>query len=447
MNEENRQEFKIDFNWLPRETGSQFDKATFAEITLEIDGNIASEVHDSFSKTTRKAFRASAFDLAYWFACNWWRLRWESMSEADADWEMSHQLCAIGNGYVWPNIMLCCDGQAMNVRSLKSRGHGIEPIRFLSDFFSGISVKTFENEIDNFISSIIDRMNQQNLNNSSLHLVWKEVLRERSEAESYNWRKLEAILGFDPDEGPEELITALLEKSPVFGPGAIEEISSATKTAALETIETLRESTSDKTKQATIPCFSELRKLLSKELRKEDFPWLQGEFVAGLMRKTLNLGIEPVRDVTLQEIFCLSQQVIDDMPTDLRCPISAGYREESTNDRVNLYLPVKVKTSRRFALLRIIGDHLRYDTADKLLAATEAKTARQKFQRSFAREFLCPFNGLMEILGDAPLTDTKIEEAAEYYGVSPLTVTATLANKGRIDRSELTPWDWYFNNK
>jgi len=445
MNEENRQKFKIDFNWLPRETGSQFDKATFAEITLEIDGNIASEVHDSFSKTTRKAFRASAFDLAYWFACNWWRLRWETMGEADADWKMSHQLCGIGNGYVWPDITLYSDGHSMNVRSLKSHGHRIEPIRFLSDFLAGVSVKTFENEVDNFILSIIDRMNQQNLNNSNLHLVWKEVLKERSQAESYNWRKLEAILGFDPDEGPEELITALLEKSAVFGSGVIEEIISATKTAAIETIETLRESTTDGTKQATIPYFRELRKQLSKELHVQDFPWQQGEFVAGLMREALNLGIEPVRDATLNDIFCLSQQVIENVPTDLHCSISAGYREESTNDRVNLYLPLRVKTSRRFALLRIIGDHLRYDTADKLLAATEAKTARQRFQRSFAREFLCPFNGLMEILGDEPLTDAKIEEAAEYYGVSPLAVTTTLVNKGRIDRSELAPWDWYFS--
>ncbi|HNS10937.1 MAG TPA: hypothetical protein PKN29_14640 [Candidatus Ozemobacteraceae bacterium] len=445
MNEENRQEFKIDFDWLARERGSQLDKATFAEITLEIDGNIASEVQDSFSKTTRKAFRASAYDLAYWFACNWWRLRWEAPGAIDSDWQMSHQLCGIGNGYVWPNITLYCDGHSMNVRSLKSHGHKIEPIRFLSDFLAGVNIKTFENAVDNFIFSIIDRMNQQNLNNSNLQLVWKEVLKERSQTDSYNWRKLEAILGFDPDEGPEGLITTLLEKSAVFGPGAIDEISSATKTAAIETLETLRERTSDATKQAKIPYFSELRKQLSKELRAQDFPWQQGEFVAGVMRKALNLGIEPVRDETLNDIFSLSQQVIDNVPTDVQCSISAGYREESTKDRVNLFLPARVKTSRRFALLRIVGDHLRYDTTDKLLAVTEAKTSRQKFQRSFAREFLCPFNGLMEILGDEPLTDVKIEEAAEYYGVSPLAVTTTLVNKGRIDRSGLEPWDWYFN--
>ncbi len=445
MNEENRNEFKIDFNWLPRERGSQFDKATFAEITLEIGGNIASEVHDSFSKTTRKAFRASAFDLACWFACNWWRLRCEPLGEADADWKMSHQLCGIGNGYVWPNITLYCDGHSMNVRSLKSHGHKIEPIRFLSDFLAGVSVKTFENEIDNFIFSVIDRMNQQGLNSSNLHLVWNEVLKERSQTDCYTWRKLEAISGFDPDEGPEELIEALLEKSAVFGSGTIEEVASATKSAAIETLETLRKSTSDVTKQAKIPYFSELRKQLSKELRMQDFPWQQGEFVAGAMREALNLGVEPVHDATLNEIFSLSKQVMDNVPADVHCPISAGYREESANDRVNLFLPVRVKTGRRFALLRIIGDHLRYDTTDKLLAATDAKTARQRFQRSFAREFLCPFNGLMEILGDEPLTDAKIEEAAEYYGVSPLAVTTTLVDKGRIDRSELEPWDWYFN--
>ncbi|MEW6712033.1 MAG: hypothetical protein AB1403_19575 [Candidatus Riflebacteria bacterium] len=445
MNEENKHEFKIDFDWLARESGSQCDKATFAEITLEIAGNIASEVQDSFSKTTRKAFRASAFDLAYWFACNWWRLRWESLGEADADWKMSHQLSGIGNGYVWPNITLYCDGHSMNVRSLKTHGHKIESIRYLSDFFAGVNLKTFENEVDNFIFSIIDRMNQQNLNNSNLHLVWKEVLKERSQADSYNWRKLEAILGFDPDEAPKELITALLEKSAVLGSGAIEEISSATKIAALETIETLQENTSDVSKQAKIPYFSELRKQLSKDLRTQDFPWQQGEFVAGMMREALNLGNEPVHDATLNDIFSLPQQVMDNVPNAGQCPISAGYREGPANDLVNLFLPVKVKTSRRFAFLRIIGDHLRYNTPDRLLAATDSKTARQKFQRSFAREFLCPFKGLMKVLGNEPLTDAKIEEAAEFYGVSPLAVTTTLVNKGRIDRSQLEPWECFFN--
>jgi len=46
----------------------------------------------------------------------------------------------------------------------------------------------------------------------------------------------------------------------------------------------------------------------------------------------------------------------------------------------------------------LVGDHLYAHAADRVLPATDAGTARQKFQRAFAQALLCPFDTLRERL-------------------------------------------------
>ena len=48
-------------------------------------------------------------------------------------------------------------------------------------------------------------------------------------------------------------------------------------------------------------------------------------------------------------------------------------------------------------------------------------------QRAFAAEFLCPINALQAFLDD-DLSEERIEEAADYFGVSALTAKNQLAS-------------------
>ena len=56
----------------------------------------------------------------------------------------------------------------------------------------------------------------------------------------------------------------------------------------------------------------------------------------------------------------------------------------------------------------------------------------QKFERSFATEFLCPWAEL-----DDATDEDVLEDVAERYGVSPLLVRTSLVNKGKIPRYRL----------
>ena len=110
-------------------------------------------------------------------------------------------------------------------------------------------------------------------------------------------------------------------------------------------------------------------------------------------------------------------------------------RQNSTN--VDIYLNKSYSTTRRFAVSRLLGDHLHFDQNETLIPSTEAKTTRQKFQRAFAQEFLCPYDALTDKLGTSAPSEDDINSAADYFDVSPLLVRTTLVNRGQLDRMSL----------
>jgi Zn-dependent peptidase ImmA (M78 family) len=65
------------------------------------------------------------------------------------------------------------------------------------------------------------------------------------------------------------------------------------------------------------------------------------------------------------------------------------------------------------------------------LPATDTRTARQKAQRAFAAEFLCPIGALRQFL-DKDFSPDSIAAAGEHFGVSDLAVKSVLANHREI---------------
>ena len=61
------------------------------------------------------------------------------------------------------------------------------------------------------------------------------------------------------------------------------------------------------------------------------------------------------------------------------------------------------------------------------LTNTDLRTARQKYQKAFAAEFLCPIKSLIGFL-EEDFSESAIEDAANYFEVSEWTVSSLLAN-------------------
>jgi Zn-dependent peptidase ImmA (M78 family) len=75
-----------------------------------------------------------------------------------------------------------------------------------------------------------------------------------------------------------------------------------------------------------------------------------------------------------------------------------------------------------------------------LKVAQRTFTYRQKLQRAFAGEFLCPFEALEKTL-DGDTSDDAIHEAAQHFNVADITVRTLLVNHRVIDRDSLDDFD------
>jgi hypothetical protein len=102
-------------------------------------------------------------------------------------------------------------------------------------------------------------------------------------------------------------------------------------------------------------------------------------------------------------------------PSAVPSQLSFALDESETQSRI--ILRAKSETGRRFTLARVLGDRLTAGGAGRLFPATRAHTYRQKLQRSFAAELLCPFDALVQFL-DNDLSEEARDDAAAYFAVS-----------------------------
>ena len=268
-------------------------------------------------------------------------------------------------------------------------------------------------------------------------LLWAEVQGERRNPEASQWRKLEALCGYDPDEAPEGLVAELLQDPAHLGAPALEEVAAQGRhkvATVLRQILALADANGQSNQggfRCTIPDPTGPSAKLS-----DAAPHDLGARLARQARQEWNLGRKPIRNEKLAEllgtepgVFARSPAAISPMIMALRPPKSGEF---------DFYINQSPTTSRRFATARLIADHLQFCNGGRLLPATSAGTQRQKVQRAFAQEFLCPIDALLEKIQTEQPDEYDFAEAADFFDVSPLLVKAALVNHGHLDREALS---------
>lgn len=431
-------ELGIECQWLPRHTGSPIDQAFYADISLAVGEDWLTLLEEQ--NTVTRHLRACAHRLATWFAANWWRLRWEpetSSSANDINWRITHGMATAGGGYVWPNIIFASDGETLAVASRPhSKPAPFEPIRYLSQASKRITAAEFEQKVDAFMEKVLTRAHACGIRDDSLPGLWKEVLEERQDPEMIQWRKLEALCGYDPDEAPEEMIKFLIEDKAGLGGDALEEVAAKGRHSTQEVLQPILELAKSKAKpvgggfRGTMPELNTARRK-----NPNDRPWQRAAKLAQLVRKDWNLGKNPVSNKQLAD-FLGTKATFFTSQIKAPTPMPIMLRSQ-TGDGFDFYVNSPWATTRRFAVSRLLGDYLDHANGERLIPATDAKTVRQQFQRAFAQEFLCPFDALLEKIQTVQPDEEDIAEAAQHFDVSPLMVRTTLVNKGELDREAL----------
>ena len=430
--------FAIDYEWLPNEYDGGGEHSTLAAITINIDELCATEVYDTFAKTVRSSARLSAFHLAEWLAANWWRLLWEPEIGDNAktySWSASHKIGNAGNGYIWPDLSFSSDWQSIHVRSRHTTRCQFEPIRYLTNFDESISVGDFERGAEEFINATIARLSSLHEHHTELSALWDEVLEERRNPVISERRKLEACMGYDPDEAPVNVLDGLIELTRTYGKGALQEVAAASGEQAIRQVSELYDDATQSALIVNVPQRDDIQKRLGTT--QSAIPWRRAETAAQIARETWGMTA-PVSTKDFCDILSIQEQKFMDVDFASRQPLFAGFRGDSSPHEFSVSLNSRRETSRRFALARLVGDSIVASEDERLLPGTRARTDRQKFQRAFAQDLLCPFNDLYEFLSaGGAIDDDEIHEAAHHFAVSPLLVRTTLVNKGVLERDYL----------
>lgn len=405
--------------WLAGDAGSPFERATNAEISIAIGNRQVTEIEDFDSKTVRRTVRASAGLAAIWFVANWWRLRWEAepsiSTREDLNWAMSHSLPAIGGGFVWPDLAFRgSDGQQITVVCKQHNAaipEELYPIRYLNGFSAVIDASTFERGVAEFVETVIARLHSCGVRKSELHDLWDDLRSERGNAKASFHRKLEALLGLDPDEN-DELINSLSGWSRTYGKHALEEVSASTDQAHISAILADAKTAAQGVRTfAEMPGRNETSALVDLALHAP--PWQQGQSAAYALRKKWNFDFNPISDAALADRLNIALNRLTEVRE--RALFSFAL---SDGNKLGFVLNRPHSHSRRFDTARLIGDQIGFDLNDLLRPATGAVTNRQKFQRAFAAEFLCPSEMIRERfsgkLDPGRIGDTVTDLSTEY---------------------------------
>ena len=409
------------------------DEASLSEIRIRIGETLLTRALDVEMMEMRGGGTLSAYRLAEWLTWNWWRLRWEPAHRnvPSVNWRQAHDLASIGGGWLWPHLTIRSDGIRVLVDATPSQDVDTEPLRYLTNATRAISADDFETGVDGLVERVLVRLDEWSLSHTDLRTTWDELTVERNDPESALYRRIEALFGFDVDEAEPQRIEQVIEDGRSLGIEAMSEVVAEQPLTA----EHLRYAAHEQGFDAD-PASGAQLPIASVVHPAREAPWRIGTDAARALRWCEHLGDGPLTDGRLAELYGVRKQALLDTNTRIGGPLAFALGGDGiAGNRV--VLRSKWRVGRRFEVARLLADRvLVADTKEHLRPATRAYTYRQKMQRAFAAEFLCPFAGLAEFLDD-DLSDEAREEAAAEYGVSSLAVTSILANNGLLERAEI----------
>lgn len=424
-------ELTITGDWENLNEGTVEERACFAAVDISFGDLHLTEGHDAFVNKIRQAPLLSAYHLAEWFAWNWWRLRWEPRSNSP-DWVFSHCLSTIGGGYIWPNITIFSDGERVALISKPTHEHKNIPFRYINDFAAVVIASQFESTIENFLGQVLSQLRTEKVANTNLNNVWNDVLDERANKETSRRRKIEALLGCDPDKADEASIVSLLKDSIVLGEGAINEIAAEHASGGKLLTRSELDIVAARIGFDASPQNSVRLAAGSGLPRAGEVPaWRLGTRVAQILREQLALRDKPISNKALAEMASVQIDAITQHKPGAN--ISFALDKDPRSGRV--VLRSKWETGRRFELSRLLADRIVSVSNGALHPATRSYTYQQKMQRAFAAEFLSPFDAVDEMLAGDYSMESQ-ENVAEHFSVSPMTISTLLINHHRVPREE-----------
>ena len=396
-----------------------------AFLTMRLGQVAITRNEDIWSRTVSDSVLVSTYPLAMWLATCWWRLNHEPMQSANpaVDWRMAHEMGAANQGYVWPQVLFATDNEQMQVRVSASKPKTEQSVRYLSEAFVSLPLQAFQQAVTDFIETVILRLNAMACPGTELESLWNLVKEDRADVQQARLRTLEAALGYDPEECPEELLQEALRFGRAAGDATLTELAPLCgKLGGAKPFDFLRDLSLGPGMEGK-PCWRDLS--MAPKSSPLAPPWSRAVDLAQTLRQKLGLGEAKITNEVLHGLLGLQKAAA----------IPGGYSKGAaglgipqSSGKMKFIARKQHPLAKRFELSRFIADLVYSGKESAWLASTDLFTARQKFQRAFAAEFLCPIQALTQFLG-GDFSESGMEAAAEHFEVSERTVEALLTNQ------------------
>ncbi len=422
--------------WIGSAWGAAEERATTGAFRIAAGEDLhlsLTKVEDTIGQTLRSHIHVPVVSVGTWLLMNWWRLRWERKpARPGSNWVQAHRLSGIGGDHAWPCLEFSSDGEFIHLEMEAEPVPDVSAIRYVQPASLDVAAADFEGAVERLLDVVESRLASVLPGYRALGELRAELAEERADATLATNCRWQALAGMDPGEASEAWLRSARELVEEVGEEAGDEVMGA--------LPDLREGLSAANgvvrgmKQSSVTVDLSWVRSAQRVLPARELPWQRGIRLAQEVRARHQLGTGPLGNRTLSDLLATSLPLQGEPST---FAIVGGFRNGVAGGRTMILWKSRRNESQRFYLARLVGAAHLLSPNQHLVPVTDTATALQKFERSFAREFLCPWEALNAFTEDHGVDDETLIDAAEYFQVSEYLVRSTLVDWGKVPRNRL----------
>jgi len=426
----NTNDFRLNFDWQdPGGAKGKELRATWASLSIVIDDQPATEILDRKTKTVRDSVFLPLFPLAEWIANNWWFLQVEADGPNQStgnSFDRRHNLRWAREGFVLPSLRFITLGQHITAQwqPLEIFDAGI---RFLAGGSALIPAGLFNERLREFVNSVIARLDQMNVTETTLHEQWAAV--ENADVDERKFCCAAARMGEDPYAIGEELQAKILNAGRMIRNDLLDDFLSLANIDRFDIEASALKVASESiyTNSDHIDALATLRKH-APSLETFERPWETGYWFADRLRKLL--GGSHWKSQNLDQLAGhLGIDHLDRclLPQNDDCNFLDALTGSNQQNVPKFIIQKNGAESKQFAFCRAMFEHL-IAPSGRFAAVSQLRTEQQQMNRAFAAEFLAPHLSLKNDISAGTVGDEEISDLAADYGVSPLVIRHQIEN-------------------
>ncbi|NLX54697.1 MAG: hypothetical protein GXY58_06260 [Planctomycetaceae bacterium] len=420
----------FDFEWQdPAGARGEELRATWASLSILIDGSPVTELQDKQTKAVRHRVFLPLFPLAEWLADNWWFLRSEIErpdAAASCEFDRRHNIRWAREGYVLPSLRFVRLGSNVEAR-WQPLDIADARIRFLASGDAILPDIAFFQTLHEFVSAVVTRLDDMGVPGTTLHEQWRAI--QEADPDEREFCDAAARLGKDPYAADSQLEAAILDVSRMIRPELLDDFLSLTAVEHLRTQASALATASESiaSDADNIDALAAVRSRAPSWVLGTA-SWETGYRFASALRARLNgSGWKSHSLDELAGYLSIDQLGHCLLPETGECGFLDALTGSNQRRNPKFLIEKRREDSRQFAFCRALFEHLTLPR-DSFAAVSRLRTDRQQMNRAFAAEFLAPHEMLKSDLSGAVIGEDEIDDLAVAYGVSAFVVRHQIEN-------------------